>query len=600
MAARLPGNPSKPAALVSRSSKSFTFNLPETGELRAAPQSVQEKARIQAAFKKTKKQYADPDFPPTRDSLSKSWTAMPVRVKMTWSNFQWKRIDEICQAPIKVSDLIEPTDILQGELGDCYFLSALSAIAEFPHRIQKLFDTQEYEASGCYIVSMLDTGVFKDFIVDDYFPCDRNGLLAFSGPKVDRGVSELWVLLLEKAYAKRFGSYQSIEAGFTDEVLRDLTAAPCETVQATARDIWQKLVNANNNGFIITAATGDEAEQDTVNSLGLVGLHAYSVITTAEVPTRRRTEYLLRIRNPWGNTEWRGDWSDQSPLWTPELRQELGWENANDGSFWMRLEDFQEWFDSVTICRVRDDFKYSAVLVNQPMNSFKVFEVSLDAAATVVLSVTLPDQRHSGYSSEYPVVRITTCMINEQDANLNEFLGGKADACRRDVWMEFDAPRAGKLLVFAEVDWVSDFTNEFGFSVYSACEASINDVTENYPDALSFIYSPSYAKSHAERKELRTNVFLYEGERTGVNMEGRYSEGFLYHFLENKTKNLRATISVQFPQFDNLELMYPDSGSEYQVVLEPDQFATIVVKHANLTQPVSFATKVRKEFQEVR
>jgi hypothetical protein len=264
----------------------------------------------------------------------------------------------------------------------------------------------------------------------------------------------------------------------------------------------------------------------------------------------------------------------------------------------MRLEDFQEWFDSVTICRVRDDFKYSAVLVNQPMNSFKVFEVSLDAAATVVLSVTLPDQRHSGYSSEYPVVRITTCMINEQDANLNEFLGGKADACRRDVWMEFDAPRAGKLLVFAEVDWVSDFTNEFGFSVYSACEASINDVTENYPDVLSFIYSPSYAKSHAERKELRTNVFLYEGIRTGTNAEEGHPEGFLYHFLENKTKNLRATISVQFPQFDNLELMYPDSGSEYQVVLEPDQFATIVMKHGRLNQTIGFETKVRTEFEE--
>ena len=32
-----------------------------------------------------------------------------------------------------------PTDIKQGQLGDCYLLSALSALAEDPERIRKLF-----------------------------------------------------------------------------------------------------------------------------------------------------------------------------------------------------------------------------------------------------------------------------------------------------------------------------------------------------------------------------------------------------------------------------------------------------------------------------
>ena len=38
--------------------------------------------------------------------------------------------------------------------------------------------------------------------------------------------SEIWVLLLEKAWAKIYGSYENIEAGYTREALYALTGAP--------------------------------------------------------------------------------------------------------------------------------------------------------------------------------------------------------------------------------------------------------------------------------------------------------------------------------------------------------------------------------------
>jgi hypothetical protein len=41
-----------------------------------------------------------------------------------------------------------------------------------------------------------------------------------------------------------------------------------------------------------------------------------------------------------GNTEWTGDWSDHSPLWTDELKREFGWTDADDGTFWMEVKDF--------------------------------------------------------------------------------------------------------------------------------------------------------------------------------------------------------------------------------------------------------------------
>lgn len=62
---------------------------------------------------------------------------------------------------------------------------------------------------------------------------------------------------------------------------------------------------------------------------------------------------MLNIRNPWGRYEWDGDYCDDSELWTDELLEEFKPVfDANDGSFWMCLEDFFMRFSSVNICQV--------------------------------------------------------------------------------------------------------------------------------------------------------------------------------------------------------------------------------------------------------
>lgn len=56
------------------------------------------------------------------------------------------------------ADAVEPNDIKQGGLGDCYFLSVLSCTAEKARRIKKLFISTQVVKEGIYAVKMTKNG----------------------------------------------------------------------------------------------------------------------------------------------------------------------------------------------------------------------------------------------------------------------------------------------------------------------------------------------------------------------------------------------------------------------------------------------------------
>ena len=131
------------------------------------------------------------------------------------------------------ADRIEPSDIKQGLLGDCYFLSVLSVLTERPERIEKLFELSERNDQGIWAVKLYKNGEHREIIMDDYIPCD-DGEPCFSAANGN----ELWVIILEKAWAKLHGSYERIEAGFAHEGMRDLTGAPSYDLDIEEEDIF--------------------------------------------------------------------------------------------------------------------------------------------------------------------------------------------------------------------------------------------------------------------------------------------------------------------------------------------------------------------------
>ena len=124
--------------------------------------------------------------------------------------------------------------------------------------------------------------MFQVVVVDDYFPyCTHKDDWAFSRSNASK---EIWVLLIEKAWAKIYGSYQRIEAGTTGEALPALCGAPAEFIFHAEKkdliDIWQKIRNSDLKNFIIATAVESShlhKDSDDMKKVGLVDAHAYSL-----------------------------------------------------------------------------------------------------------------------------------------------------------------------------------------------------------------------------------------------------------------------------------------------------------------------------------
>ena len=67
--------------------------------------------------------------------------------------------------------------------------------------------------NGIYMARVLFKGVYQEVVVDDYFPCSEQGVLLGAQPA---GGKEIWVMVIEKAWAKLHGSYEIIDGRLSD------------------------------------------------------------------------------------------------------------------------------------------------------------------------------------------------------------------------------------------------------------------------------------------------------------------------------------------------------------------------------------------------
>jgi Calpain family cysteine protease len=200
------------------------------------------------------------------------------------------------------------------------------------------------------LVYFFINGVRRAVIVDDYLPCK------FKKPVFAKSRDEeLWVNLLEKAWAKLHGNYQRIVSGWPCHASCHVAGVPSRSVRHKEIDAdeFKNLIKfCDKAEYTMIAATYGQGEN--VDDSGIVAGHAYSLISYIEVMDNGQPVSLVKLRNPWGRGEWKGDWSDGSSKWTPALKKQVGFEDRNDGLFFMNINDYKEKFAVTSLCLTND------------------------------------------------------------------------------------------------------------------------------------------------------------------------------------------------------------------------------------------------------
>lgn len=199
-----------------------------------------------------------------------------------------------------------PDDIVQGGVGDCYFLSTLSNVARNdPGLIQQ--DVTQL-ANGTYQVKFERNGqdVFEN--VDASFAVDANGAPIFAN--LGTGGS-IWVAVMEKAFCffrhpDQPASYSQIDFGSGAEVFADLGGNNIGSLSAYQFRTGNQLVNEISNelaaGKVIDYATTQQPPD-------LVASHIYAVVQV-------NGDGTVMLRNPWGinpNTPGDGGYLNLTP-----------------------------------------------------------------------------------------------------------------------------------------------------------------------------------------------------------------------------------------------------------------------------------------------
>ncbi len=171
------------------------------------------------------------------------------------SKIEWIRPKDLFKSPILGIESKDYTNVLQGSLDDCSLISSFCSIIKYPYLIKHVFSSEINLADKVY-KGLIQVNLFIDnqwevICIDDRLPVVGKKL-CYSKCKTE---ANFWVPLLEKVFAKVYGSYKSLIALDSALCMVNLTGGFVLRLNPTHQNEQETILNylgecKNNNFFI--------------------------------------------------------------------------------------------------------------------------------------------------------------------------------------------------------------------------------------------------------------------------------------------------------------------------------------------------------------
>eukprot|EP00347_Sterkiella_histriomuscorum_P008050 403346565 len=391
--------------------------------------------------------FIDVNFPPTDQSIQeqlqiqKSLNHFSISKGLAYDRvIHWRRPKEFMTVDAskgllepQVYSSLSPSDIKSGQLNNQWLLNAFGILAERPALLERIFVTKHINDMGIYEMKLCINGEWQSVIVDDYIPCYPNGGPIFSSCHQN----ELWVSLLEKAFAKVRGGYQNLTKSLSYQALQDLTGFPTLPMSFNEQKVkelyvtgklWSLVQYYNDEGYILSGRSNPaEFSSNTYSSKLIPAGISLAIIQVKELEGHK----LLQIRNPWSSFEWRGDWGNYSQLWTKDMKDQLKPDfSQNTGSFWMSFKDFVEQFDNIDVCKTRNwnEVRTRGRMMRVPdhenitseqVQSKWIYALEVPTKSHIIISLNQEDENISGVLPKRPYIDLglQVMQINKEEGS---------------------------------------------------------------------------------------------------------------------------------------------------------------------------------------
>lgn len=525
--------------------------------------------------------FKDEEFPHDMGSIMSSDDTLTVPKVV-----KWKRPVEFLHGDfdfdsIKIFENIELNDVSGGLNGWCDLYSALAAMTEYPQRLLKVFTAKEANDHGVYSVNFLVSGTHLEILLDDYFPCNKKSELLFSMPEN----FELWFLLLEKAFAKLYGSYAQIRNVSVSEALETMTGMPsCQYPLRDAKedDLWNTLLEYDQRNQIVCA--GSDKHFTDMNRI-------FTVSSVYEVEEKR----IVKLRNHYEAVEWDGQLANGSKDWTTELKEEVGHYDGETDHFYMNIQEFMQTFDFFSVCHYNDGWKRNSMQVEADAGEAVFFEFTIEKEMEVFISVhqRLPIFLDKDSRFEISPVEIILAEETIDDGLKGIAFGEKDGLLGKPTVYASDKTKLklseGRYVLRIKVRWTDEKSHGFTLNIFAPDLILAQRVEkEDHPNFLELIFLDA-AKYNPDNFQLQNRCKFGNG----------WCGPYFWIYVANNGKKA-WNLELLFEKMTNLKLCnsYRKADDEIEFLVLPDKKQVAYARRLN-GDPIEMSWKFQQSWEDL-